>query len=300
MGSFIVKGLIFAAILIVATYVVIVQMHIDLRDPINLLTFIGAVAIAVLTFGVSAKYMAQMKYDKLSGELAEDNWDGIGEYKNELPAGWAWSFLGTIIWGIWYWLAGYPLNAYSRIGEYNQEVKEWQKKFEAKWKNPSKDTLKEMGESIFLVQCAPCHGETGDGLSGKAQDFTKRFTKEQVLAVIKNGQHQLNYPLGQMPPGLASGKDAEAVAEYVANGLKGKAPAAWGTCAGCHGQDGKGNNGQAPNLYNYDLPLVQHVLKHGKKGIIGEMPAFPGRFTPVQEKALATFLATLNRNANKE
>ena len=295
MNSMVVKALVLAGVLIVGTLVVVKQMHIDLSDPVNMITFLGAIAIAVLSFGVAAKYMQQMKTDTASGELAEENWDGIGEYKNELPAGWAYSFLGVMIWAIWYFLWGYPLNAYSQIGEYNQEVKNYNKKFEAIHKNASPEVLKEMGESIFLVQCAPCHGETGDGLSGKAQDFTKRFTKEQVLAVIKNGQNQLKFPLGAMPAGLAQGKDAEAVAEYVANGLKGDAPAAWGTCAGCHGQDGKGNGGSAPSLAGYDLPLVQHVLANGKTGIIGHMPAFPGRFTPVQEKALAAYLSTLKQ-----
>ncbi len=297
MNSFIVKGLVLAGVLIVATLVVIKQMHIDLSDPINLITFLGAIAIAVLTFGVGAKYMAQMKTDTAGGELAEENWDGIGEYKNELPAGWAWSFFGTMVWAVWYFLWGYPLNAYSQIGEYNKEVKAYNAKFEKKFEAAAKDpaTLRDMGESIFLVQCAPCHGETGDGLSGKAQDFEQRMSKKQVLAVLKSGQHQLMYPLGAMPAGLASGQQAEEVAAYIAGGMKGKAPAAWATCAGCHGQDGTGNGGTAPNLKTYDETLVTHVLKHGKTGIIGHMPAFPGRFTPIQEKALAAYLQTLKQ-----
>ena len=86
------KGLLFAAILIGATIYVVKSMNIDLSDPINLITMIGAVAIAVLTVGVSIKYINQMKSDTASGELAEENWDGIGEYKNELPSGWAFSF----------------------------------------------------------------------------------------------------------------------------------------------------------------------------------------------------------------
>ncbi|WP_456456174.1 c-type cytochrome [Nitratifractor sp.] len=297
MNSFIVKGLVLAGVLIVATLVVIKQMHIDLSDPINLITFLGAIAIAVLTFGVGAKYMAQMKTDTAGGELAEENWDGIGEYKNELPAGWAWSFFGTMVWAVWYFLWGYPLNAYSQIGEYNKEVKAYNAKFEKKFEEAAKDpaVLRDMGESIFLVQCAPCHGETGDGLSGKAQDFEQRMSKKQVLAVLKSGQHQLMYPLGAMPAGMASGQQAEEVAAYIAGGMKGKAPAAWATCAGCHGQDGTGNGGTAPNLKTYDETLVKHVLKHGKTGIIGHMPAFPGRFTPIQEKALAAYLQTLKQ-----
>jgi len=296
MNGMIIKGLAMAGVLIIGTLVVVKQMNIDLSDPINMITFIGAVAIAVLSFGVSAKYMQQMKSDTATGELAEDNWDGIGEYKNELPSGWAWSFVGTTIWAIWYFLMGYPLNAYSQIGEWNEETVAYNKQFEAKHKNATADDLKNMGESIFLVQCAPCHGNTGDGLSGKAHDLTKRMTKEQVLSIIKNGSHYFKYPMGAMPANMAQGKDAEAVAEYVAGGLKGKAPTAWATCAGCHGQDGKGMGGQAPNLAEFDDTLIEQVLTHGKKGSIGEMPAFAGRFTPVQIKALATHIKALSSN----
>ncbi len=294
MNAMIVKALVMAGVLIVATFVVIKQMHIDLSDPINMITFIGAIAIAVLTFGVSAKYMQQMKSDSATGELAEDNWDGIGEYKNELPSGWAWSYVGTLIWAIWYFLMGYPLNAYSQIGEWNKETKTYNTKFEKKWKDATKEDLVNMGESIFLVQCAPCHGNSGDGLDGKAHDLTHRISKAQVLHVIKNGSHYFKYPMGAMPAGLAQGKDAEDVAAYVAGGLKGKAPTAWATCAGCHGQDGKGNNGQAPNLAQIDDTLIAQVLTHGKQGSIGRMPSFANRFTEVQDKALAEYIKTLS------
>jgi len=296
MNGLIIKALGFAAILIIATIVVVKQMHIDLSDPINAITMIGAIVIAALTAGVTAKYVSQMKSDTASGELAEENWDGIGEYKNELPTGWAYAFLGTIIWALWYWTVGYPVNAFSQIGQYNEEVKAYNKKFEEIHKNADKATLEQMGESIFLVQCAPCHGVTGDGLSGKAQDFTKRMSKEQVLYVIKNGQNQLGYPMGAMPPGMASGEAAEKIAEWIASGPKGNPPAEFAVCASCHGADGKGNNGMAPNLTEYDEILVGHVLDHGKKGIIGRMPSFKGRFTPVQVKALATYIKTLKDN----
>ena len=67
-----------------------------LNDNVNALSLLGAAAILILTFFVVGKYMKQMKTDKASGELAKENWDGIGEYKNALPIGWALSFLGTI------------------------------------------------------------------------------------------------------------------------------------------------------------------------------------------------------------
>jgi cytochrome c oxidase cbb3-type subunit 3 len=292
MNAFVIKGLAMAAVLIVGTLIVVQQMHIDLSDPVNLIAFIGALAIAVLAFGVSAKYMGQMKTDTASGELAEENWDGIGEYKNELPSGWAYSFLGVMIWGLWYFFMGYPLNAFSQIGQYNEEVSKYNKKFEAVHKNADASTLQDMGESIFLVQCAPCHGETGDGLSGKAEDLTKGRTKARVLDIIKNGQNALGAFPGGMPPGMASGAAADKAAEYVAGGCKGAAPAEFGVCAGCHGKTGEGTPSVAPSLKGYD---VKTVLAKGKNGKIGMMPSFANRFTPVQVKALNTYVNSLKQ-----
>ena len=293
MNALMAKGLLFAAVLIGATIYVVNSMNIDLSDPINLITMIGAVAIAVLSVGVSIKYINQMKTDTASGELAEENWDGIGEYKNELPGGWAYSFLGTLIWAMWYWTLGYPVNSFSQIGQWNEEVKAYNTKFEEVHKNPTPEVLKEMGESIFLVQCAPCHGTTGDGLSGKAQDFTSRMSEEQVLDVIEKGSNQLGYPMGAMPPMMATGQDAKDIAKYIAGGMKGEQPAAFAACASCHGPDGKGMDGMAPNLAAYDDTLITNVVKNGKKGALGTMPAFHDRMTPVQTKALSTYIQTL-------
>ncbi len=296
MNALMAKGLLFAAILIGATIYVVKSMNIDLSDPINLITMIGAVAIAGLSVGVSIKYINQMKTDTASGELAEENWDGIGEYKNELPSGWAFSFLGTLIWALWYWTIGYPVNSYSQIGEWNEEVKAYNAKFEEMHKNPTPEILKEMGESIFLVQCAPCHGTTGDGLSGKAQDFTSRMSESQILSVIEKGSNQLGYPMGAMPPMMATGQDAKDIAKYIAGGMKGDQPASFAACASCHGPDGKGMDGMAPNLTAYDDTLITNVVKNGKKGSIGAMPAFHDRMTPVQVKALSAYIQTLKGN----
>ncbi len=295
MNALMIKALAFAVILIIATIAVVMSLDINIKDDfINAMTMGGAVAIAVITAAVTTKYINQMKTDTASGELADENWDGIGEYKNELPSGWAYTFLAVFIWSIWYGFLGYPTNAYSQIGEYNEEVLAYKDKFEEQHKNADTDTLKEMGESIFLVQCSQCHGATGDGLSGRAQDFTSRMSKEQVLDVIKNGSNQLGYPMGMMPPGMASGKDAEDIAAYIAGGLKGEAPAAYAACTSCHGADSKGNNGMAPNLVAYDNVLVNHVLQNGKKGIIGKMPSFKTLITPVQEKALTVYIQSLS------
>jgi cytochrome c oxidase cbb3-type subunit 3 len=279
-----------------------------LSDTVNQLSLLGAAAILILTIGVAAKYIKDIKEGKSEGELKEEIWDGIGEYKNNSPIGWSLSFIGTIVWGVWYWVAGYPLNAYSQIGEYNDEVAAHSAMFNDKWANPTKEDLLGMGEGVYLVQCSPCHGIDATGIEGKAQDLTKRLLKKTVLAVIKDGSKALGdkaidgvgkfgYQLGEMPPGLVSGADAEAVAEYVSNGLKGNEKGAQvfaNACASCHGTDGKGMGGMAPNLTEYDDTIVKSVLKHGKESVIGKMPSFKGMLTAVQEKAVATYIRSLS------
>ena len=293
MNALTIKALGFAALLIIATLAVVVQMDIDLSDSVNAIAVGGAIAIATISSYVTSLYISKMKTEETTGELVDENWDGIGERTNELPSGWAYIFLAVFFWSMWYGLIGYPVNQFSQIGEYNEAVLAHKAKFEKKFENADKEVLQSMGKSLYFVQCAPCHGNTGDGLSGKAHDLTKRISKAQVLDVINNGSNHLGYAMGMMPPGMASGQDAEDIAAYIAAGLKGEAPAAYAACTSCHGADSKGNGGMAPNLTGYDNALLTHVLQNGKKGIIGTMPSFKTMITPIQEKALSEYLQSI-------
>lgn len=277
-----------------------------LNDNVNLLALIGAAAIIIISVFVIGKYLRQMQNDKSGGELAKDNWDGIGEYKNPLPIGWALSFVGVIVWGLWYFLAGYPLNSYSQIGEYNEEVKSYNAKFESKFSNPDNATLMGMGEGVFLVQCAPCHGVAGDGMNGKAANLSKWGNEEAVVSAILNGVKGSGYPLGEMPAGLLDKDSATAVAAFMMQEITGvkktKNPALvesgralWATCSACHGEDGKGMAGSAADISKYgDASFVVNVFGMGKKGAIGNMPAFnDGRLTNVQKLAVGTYVHSL-------
>ncbi len=274
-------------------------------DWVNKLAVVGALALVVITVFVVTKYVRQMQTDKASGQLADENWDGIGEYKNELPFGWAIIFLGATIWAIWYFLAGYPVNAYSQIGEYNEEVAAHDAKFEAQYAGMDDETLKEMGGSIFIVQCAPCHGLQADGIEGKAANLNVRLEEKTIKHVINHGQGMLGYPapmpdrngLFNMNTGaLITDAEIDAVSAYVAGGMKGSkgANVFAGACAACHGADGKGMEMVAPSIADYNPALVADVLKHGKKGAIGAMPAFTN-LTDVQVKALGAYVTDLSK-----
>ncbi len=294
MKSMVIGGIILIVALMAATFFMAGDSFQLGEDYINDLTMLGGIAIIGITVFVSLKYVNQIKNDTATGELAEENWDGIGEYKNNIPTGWGVLFIILLVWQLWYFYVGYPTNQFSQIGQYNEETLDYQAKFESKWANITNDELSGMGQSVFLVQCAPCHGVDGEGINGKAADLTKRISKESVLNVINNGASNFKsvYP-GGMPAGMASGADAEEIATFVAGGMKGSKPAAWAACSSCHGEDGTGIDFVAPNIKDYSDKLVATVLKDGKKSIIGSMPSFEGRLSETQVKAVAAYLRSI-------
>lgn len=280
----------------------------NLEDNVNLLALIGALAIFALTAFVTGKYVKQMKIAKEGGELSEHSWDGIGEYKNPLPLGWAIVYALVIVWALWYMLAGYPLNSYSQIGEYNEEVAAANAKFEKRFANPDIKTLHAMGESVFLVQCSACHGITGDGIGGKAADLALWGSEEGIVDAILKGSKGLDYPMGEMPAGMADEEGAKAIAAYIAKEISGikktknenlvaSGKELFAACAACHGEDGKGMEGMSPDLSKYGTAsFVEDVLQRSKKGDIGAMPKFnDGRLNALQQKAVGEYVISLSK-----
>jgi cytochrome c oxidase cbb3-type subunit 3 len=301
-------GVIITAAMLGFTYVSVLGSKGGLNgDIVNLLTVAAAAALVIITVFVVIKYVRQMQVDTATGDLEDGNWDGIGEYKNPVPFGWAIMFLGTMVWAMWYFVSGYPLNAYSQIGEYNEDVAVHADKFEKQYASITGDRLVEMGESVYLAECKVCHGLSADGIDGKAADLNKRISVMSVKHVIEQGSN--NYLLGSEVPmpnrnGLMNANknyapitDAEidSVATYVANGMRGAGADVFaGVCSSCHGADGKGIDGMAPNIAQYTPALVANVLNHGKKGAIGTMPSFT-RLNKKQKEAVGAYITSLSK-----
>jgi cytochrome c oxidase cbb3-type subunit 3 len=300
-------GIIITAAMLGATYVTVGYQKGGLNgDIVNMLAIAGAVALVIITVFVVIKYVRQMQTDTATGELADESWDNIGEYKNPVPMGWAIVFLGTMIWGMWYFLVGYPVNAYSQIGEYNEDVAVHDKKFNAEYASITGDRLVEMGESVFLAECQVCHGINADGIDGKAANLNQRLEAKTVKYVVENGSN--NQLLGMEMPmpdrnglfnnntgALITDSEIDAVASYVANGMTGKGADVFaGTCAACHGEDGKGMEMVAPNIAEFTPALVTNVLNHGKKAAIGRMPAFD-RLNAKQKEAVGAYITSLSK-----
>lgn len=275
----------------------------NLSDNVNLLSIIGAIVIVLTVFIVTSNAFNQMKKNKSNAELSEHTWDGIGEYKNPLPLGWALMFVLLILFALWYFLIGYPLNKYSSIGEYNESVQEFNAKYDAKYSSLDDDKKIQMGERLFTLHCAPCHGLTGDGSNGKAQDLTLWGSADGILNTLKYGSTGLGY--GEMPAGLVDDEDAIKVAKFVANGMKGEVgkDVFADNCAACHGEDGEGTEGVAPALNVYGkAEFVTNVLKSGKDApsdasvkVIGKMPSFIHTLSANQIDALSRYVSTLSK-----
>lgn len=277
-------------------------------DFTNIITLIAAIVIMLLSFGIVIFYINKMKTNKQSGELKDDSWDGIKEYKNDVPIGWGLSFVAVAIFVVYYLFVGYPTWSFSQIGQWNNEVKDHKVKYEAKYKNISKDDLFKMGKSIFLVQCAGCHGITADGMGGKAQNLVYWSSEEHIINVIQNGTKGIKDPaysaMGGMPAmSHLTADQARAIAAYIKQDFmpadtqnknlvtKGKELYnGIGTCAGCHGANGEGYTGVAPSLKT----LVNEVMSKGKAGSIGEMPNFNAMLpSKVQRQALSEYIYNL-------
>ncbi len=300
-------GIIIAALMLLFTYMSVAGSEGGLNgDIVNMLAIAGAVAITIITIFVVIKYVRQMQTDTADGKLADEQWDGIGEYLNEVPKGWAIMFLLTMVWGMWYWTVGYPVNAYSQIGEYNEDVAAHDEKFEAEYASITGDRLIEMGESVFLAECKVCHGINADGIDGKSANLNQRLEAKVVKYVVENGSN--NQLLGTEMPmpdrnglfnsntgALITDAEIDAVAAYVANGMSGAGADVFaGTCAACHGADGKGMDFVAPNLVNFTPELVTNVLNHGKKGVMGQMPSID-RLNAKQKEAVGAYIADLSK-----
>ncbi len=282
----------------------------NLSDSVNLLTLIGAAAILAVTIFIAGGYIRKMKHSKADGQLTQDEWDGIREFTNDIPVGWGVAYFVVIVWGLAYFFFIYPLGKYSQLGEYNEEVRAFQDKLTQKMAQANEADLQKMGGNFFLLQCAQCHGETGQGMNGKAADLTVWGTEEAIISVVMNGSKGLNYLLGEMAPlkEVVTPEDAKAVAAYVMQELssigktkypelveKGREVFDTATCSVCHGPDGKGMEGAAPDLTTYgDEAFLAEVFARGKKGNIGQMPSFrEPMLSESQRKALIAYLKVI-------
>jgi len=92
----------------------------------------------------------------------------------------------------------------------------------------------------------------------KAKKEQREKIEKYILDIISKGSKGHGYPISNMPSGLLKNKRAKKVAFYVSSELSGNRPIDFKACASCHGEDGKGMNGQAPSLL--ELPIYNGLV----------------------------------------
>lgn len=140
--------------------------------------------------------------DKEEDVLLHHDFDGIRELDNKLPPWWVALFYITIIWGVGYLFYYHLSDGPSSYDEYVEEVRQGEEQaaaFLARQVNAVDEHTVTMledaaalanGKSIFLNNCAACHGQAGEG--GVGPNMTDNYylhggTIKDVFKVIKYG-----------------------------------------------------------------------------------------------------------------
>ena len=113
-----------------------------------------------------------------SPNLTGHNYDGIEEYDNPIPGWWTWIFIATFLFSVLYFFfVTLADGGLSPLGDYEREVTADQERQFAAMGEINSDPaslikmsqdpkLISVGRSMFISNCAACHGLNGSGLTG--------------------------------------------------------------------------------------------------------------------------------------
>ena len=124
--------------------------------------------------------------------------------------------------------------------------------------------------------------------------------KSYVLKVINKGSFGHGYSMGNMTPVMMPGTDADQVADYISKHLMKNKPAGFASCTSCHGNNGEGMSGIAPDLR--ELPIYNGKRKKivTAKEVIKQIESEPEEVKSTKspmEKMLDKITANINRYA---
>ncbi|EJC65262.1 cytochrome C oxidase subunit [Alcaligenes faecalis subsp. faecalis NCIB 8687] len=252
-------------------------------------------------------------------------WDGdLTELNTPVPRWWTVMYIGLCVFALGY-LVLYPgLGSFKGTLGFTagQQVKQQQAEINARLEPvyaryrdmPIEEIARdqearEIGQRLFLNNCAQCHGSDAQGSPSFPNLANKAWLwggePEQILHTITEGRTGMMPPQSQFTPAEASD-----VAQYVRS-LSGLAADPLrlvagkrvydSACFACHGADGKGNTLLgAPDLTDdywlygsSEATIVQTVLQ----GRTNQMPAQKGTLTPEQIRLLAGWVWGLSNNA---
>lgn len=238
------------------------------------------------------------------GQTTGHQWDeDLAEYNNPLPNWWRWLFYITIVFALAYVFLypglGQSKGAWdwSMRGQYDRETAAAEAQFNKAYGDLLKQDVavvakderaREAGLHLFLTYCIQCHGTDAKGSASfpnlTDKDWLWGGTSDKIKETITLGRTAV-MPAKGMKPDM----DAEQIrdtANYVRSlsGLaadsirvqRGK-PLFMAACAACHGAEGKGTVGLAPNLtdktwlYGSSEATIIETISKGRQN---HMPAF--------------------------
>jgi len=258
----------------------------------------------VSVLGCGVFLLLQDKAKTNAGNTTGHVWDEtLEEYNNPLPNWWRWMFYITVVFALVY-LALYPglgnmagSFGWTMRGQYEAEMKKADDQYGPIFKKfqsqdiravAANSEAKEMGQRLFLTYCSQCHGSDAKGAKGFPNladaDWLFGGTPEQIKESIAKGRDAA-MPAKGVKPDL-NGDQIKDLANYVRSlsGLsadsiraqRGKelfGPA----CGACHGPEGQGMLGVAPNLadkawlYGSSENTIIETISNGR---VNRMPAF--------------------------
>lgn len=238
------------------------------------------------------------------GETTGHVWDEtLEEYNNPLPNWWRWLFYLTIAFALGY-LVLYPglgkfggQLKWTSADAYQREMRQADERYGPIYQQFQQQDIRavaanlqarEMGQRLFLTYCAQCHGSDARGTKGfpnlTDKDWLFGGTPEKITESIAKGRDAA-MPAKGLKPDL-SGEEIRNIAHYVrslsgltADSIRAQQgqPLYATACAACHGADGRGAEGLAPNLadkvwlYGSSEAAIVETIANGR---MNHMPAF--------------------------
>lgn len=293
---------------------------------VAVITVVAVVGCAVF---LKSQSKVHVKFDAKGQPQSTDHvWDEtLREYQHPLPRWWVGLFYITVAFGIVY------LVLFPGLGTKYKGLLGWTSAKELQAENQAADArfgpmfdaylqrdipsvagdarARQIGERIFLNNCAQCHGSDARGAKG-FPNLTDQFwiwggTPEAIETTITDGREAL------MPPQIevvGSREKALDVANYALSlsGSKhdeGRAQRGQETfaavCAACHGPDGTGNqaigsaNLAVPvSLYGRSEAAVMDAIEHGHHGV---MPSHKDVLSKAQIHLVAAYVYSLSQGA---
>jgi cytochrome c oxidase cbb3-type subunit 3 len=259
-------------------------------------------------------------------------WDGdLTEYNKPMPRWWINLFYLTIVFSIGY-LIWYPglgtfagTSGWTSHGELASDQKRDDAKLDATFAPFAKLPIEQiaqdpkalqLGRSIFLNNCAVCHGTSARGAKGfpNLTDVHWQWggTADDILTTIDAGRTAVMPAMAEALTASGGPQAIDDVIAYVQSlSRPGQAPNAQAAagkpqfeavCAACHGADGTGMAAMgAPNLtdndwlYGPSKASIKSAIEHGHNG---QMPAFNAVLRPNQVRVVAAYVWSLSNTGN--